>query len=298
MKLPLFLLTLGAIANGSAVVASATSPVPVKDGLVLHLDAADQAAARQRVSLPPAANMRPVDQWLDSSGGGLAAAQQAAASRPVFRTDGTEAFVRFDGQDDFLPITGPRRLTPAMTVFVLAAPRGNPGGFSALFSTAESGKNDYTSGLNLDLGPLATKQLSVLNVESAGCTGFRDLLEPAKNLAAELPFEGFHVLTVRSKIGEKGNQLFLDSILLGDRLRMESNIGLDQMNIGARLCSNDPGEPPFAQGFFQGDLAAVLVYNRALDDAEITKVEEYLFARTPALNALASGPWLANGTAA
>ena len=53
---------------------------------------------------------------------------------------------------------------------MLAAPRGNRGGFSALFSTAESGKNDYTSGLNLDLGPLATKQLSVLNVESAGCT--------------------------------------------------------------------------------------------------------------------------------
>lgn len=266
-----------------------SAAVPVKEGLVLNLDAADQTGVRQRSSLAPALNLRPLDQWLDSSGSGLAAVQQAAGSRPVFHADGTEAFVSFDGKDDFLPITGPRRLTPAATIFVLAAPRGNPGGFSALFSTAEAGKNDYTSGLNLDLGPDATKQLSVLNVESAGCAGFRDLLEPAKNLAAELPFEGFHVFTVRSAIGERGNQLFLDSIPLGDRLRMESNIGLDQMNIGARVCSNDPAQPPYAQGFFQGDLAAVLVYNRVLDDAEREKVEQYLFARTASLNALAAG---------
>ncbi|MES2709919.1 MAG: ThuA domain-containing protein [Verrucomicrobiota bacterium] len=282
MKHLTFLLTFGVMASGHALSAGSA---PVKNGLILELDAAAQAEARQGALL----NMRPVDQWLDSSGGGLVAGQQAAGSRPVFRADGTEAFVRFDGKDDFLPITGPRRLTPAMTVFVLAAPRGNPGNFSALFSTAEAGKNDYTSGLNLDFGPAATSQLSVLNVESAGCTGFRDLLEPAKNLAADLPFEGFHVFTVRSKIGEKGNQLFLDSILLGDRLRMESNIGLDQMNIGSRVCSNDPGEPPFAQGFFQGDVAAVLVYNRALDDAEREKVEQHLFARSAALNALAAG---------
>jgi len=36
-----------------------------------------------------------------------------------------------------------------------------------------------------------TKELSVLSVESAGATGFKDLLEPANNLAAELPFGGF-----------------------------------------------------------------------------------------------------------
>lgn len=267
----------------------AADSAPVRDGLLLELDAAAQPQARQRNSLGPVLDSRPLDRWLDTSGGVLNAVQQSPGSRPVLRADGAEAFVRFDGKDDFMPISGPRRLTPAITVFVLAAPRGNPGGFSAMFSTSEAGQNDFTSGLNLDFGPAATPQLSVLNVESAGCTGFKDLLEPGKNLAADLPFEGFHVFTVRSKIGEKGNQLFIDSNLLGDRLRMESNIGLDQLNIGARLCSNDPSQPPYAQGFFQGDVAAVLVYDRALNDAEREKVEAWLFARTAALNALAAG---------
>ncbi|MHA3771017.1 ThuA domain-containing protein [Verrucomicrobiota bacterium sgz303538] len=273
----------------SATSLASGADLPVTDGLILHLDASTQNVARQKASLSPLANARPLDRWLDATGGTLVAVQPSAAARPVFRSGEAEAFVRFDGKDDFLSLSGPRRLSPQATIFVLAAPRSNSGNFSALFATSEAGKNDYTNGLNLDFGPAATKQLSVLNVESAGSTGFHDLLEPGRNLAAELPFDSFHVFTVRSRIGEKGNELFLDGVRLGERTRLESNIGLDEMVIGGRLCSNDPGQPPYAQGFFHGDMAAVLVYNRALSDAEREKVEQALFSRTPALNALAAG---------
>ncbi|MEO8350610.1 MAG: c-type cytochrome, partial [Chthoniobacteraceae bacterium] len=274
---------------GSAISPGIAAEIPVRAGLVFHFDAAEQTAARPAASLSAPNSGAPLDRWVNTVAPTRTEQQPLAAARPIFRRDETEALVSFDGKDDFLPIAGARKLAPAVTVFVLAAPRGNAGQFSALFSTAEAGRNDYTSGLNLDLGPNATDQLSVLNLESAGAVGFRDWLEPAKNLAAELPFESFHVFTVRSRIGEKGNQLFLDGIRLGERTRLESNIGLDEMAIGARICSNDPAQAPFAQGFFRGDIAAVLVYDRALDDREREQVEQALFSRTPALNALAAG---------
>jgi putative heme-binding domain-containing protein len=261
----------------------------VKDGLLLHLDAANQTALRKAAELPPVSNGRPLERWLDASGRALAAAQPLAASRPVFRADDAEAFVRFDGKDDYLAIPSAKRRAKEVTLFVLAAPRSNRGFFIGLFGGAVAGQNDYTTGLNLDLGPASTKELSVLNVESAGAGGFRNFIQPGKNLASHLPFEGFHVFTVRSKVGAKGNEMFLDGIKLGERERKDSTIGLDEMVVGGRIYSNDGGEPPFAQGFFDGDIAAVLVYERALSDGERTKVEETLFARTPALNALATG---------
>ena len=262
---------------------------PVNEGLLLHLDGANQPLLRKAAELPSVSNGRPLDRWLGSSGSPLFAVQTMAASRPLFRAGDAEGFARFDGKDDYLSISGPKRRVKELTFFVLAAPRSNKGGFSGLFASAVAGQNDYTSGINLDQGATATKEIRVLNVESAGSAGAHNFLQPGKNLAAGLPFENFHVFTVRSKVGAKGNELFLDGIKLGDRERKASTIGLDEMVIGGRIYSNDPGEPSNAQGSFHGDIAAVLVYERALSDAERKQVEEKLFARTPALNALAAG---------
>ena len=281
--------TLSRLALLLVATACCSAEVPVKDGLWLHLDAGGQAALRQTSGLSPISNGRPLDRWLNASGGALFATQPWAGGRPVFRAADTEAFVRFDGKDDFLSLASPHRRAGALTVFVLAAPRGNSGSFAGLFATAVAGQNDYTSGLNLDQGPSATKELSVLSVESTGSAGFKNFIQPGKNLAANLPFENFHVFTVRSTVGAKGNELFLDGLKLGDRERKASEIGLDEIVIGGRIYSNDPAEPSHAQGSFHGDIAAVLVYERALTDAERTKVEQALFARTPALNALAAG---------
>jgi hypothetical protein len=243
MKSVLFALALSFI----VLPAGAEKPA-VENGLVLHLDAATQPAVRQAGALPPVGNRQPVDVWLGTSPAGREATQPVAERRPVFMTDGTAAFVRFDGKDDFLAAAAARRLSPAATVFVVAAPRRNPGMFSGLFAAAETGRNDYTSGLNLDFGPASTKDLSVINVEGAGAGGARDLLVPSLLGAAERPFGGFHVFTVRSRVGTGGIEFFLDGLKGGERTRLESNIGLDRIAIGARLYSNDPAQPPFAQG--------------------------------------------------
>ncbi|MGI8603565.1 MAG: ThuA domain-containing protein [Verrucomicrobiales bacterium] len=265
------------------------TPAAVREGLVLWLDASAQGGARQAGSLPPLHNQQAADIFLDSSGTGRQAVQPVADRRPVFVSDGAAAYLKFDGKDDFLAINGARGLAAAVSVFVLAAPKANIGGFVALFSTAETGKNDYTSGLNLDFGPAPTNELSVLNLESSGAVGFRDLLVPGIFNAAERPFGGFHVFTARSKIGKAGNEVYLDGFKGGDRDRLESMIGLDQMMIGARSYSHDPAQPPYGQGFFEGAIAEVLVYGRALSEDERQSVEKTLLAKTVSLNALLGG---------
>lgn len=261
----------------------------VKEGLAIWLDASSQDALRQSSSLPPLRNRQAVDTWIDGTDAHAQAVQPLAGSRPLLISSDDAAFFRFDGKDDFLSLTGGRHLTPDITLFILAAPKKNAGGFSALFSTAENGKNDYTSGLNVDQGPAGTEELSVINVESAGAAGFRDLLVPGILGAAERPFGAFHVFTIRSRIGKVGNEVLVDGIKAGERERLESHVGLDQITLGARRYSHDPAQPPYVQGFFAGDMAAVLLYNRALTDPEREKVEQQLMSRMPALHALSDG---------
>src|SRR6478736_3239965 len=115
------------------------APVPL-----LHMDAAQQKTLRQQASLPPLSPNQPADIVLAKYAGGELRALQSEvdAQRPVYTTDGTAAMLRFDGVDDFLALSGPRKLAPAVTVFVLAAPKTNPGFFRGFFACSEWGKND------------------------------------------------------------------------------------------------------------------------------------------------------------
>ncbi len=271
----------------SAVVSAAE--LPVSDGLILRLEASAQAGARKTASLPPLRSFEPVDFLLDGSGSQREVMQLLPERRPAFFSDANTAYLKFDGKDDFLALSGLRRSTPALTLFILAAPKSNAGNFSALFGAAQLTKNDYTSGFNFDFGPAATKDLSVLNVESAGATGLRDLLAPGFLNATDRPFGDFHVFTVRSRVGKAGIEVFLDGFKGGERDRAESEIGLDQITIGSRFYSNDPNQPPYAQGFFDGAIADVLLYDRALTEDERRSIEQALLAKTVALNALLRG---------
>jgi len=60
----------------------------------------------------------------------------------------------------------------------------------------------------------------VLNVETGGGIGPRDLLVPGFFNAAERPFGDFHVFTVRSRIGKAGTEVFLDGFKGGERDRL------------------------------------------------------------------------------
>src|SRR5688572_19446021 len=83
--------------------------LPVRDGLILQLEASAQAGARQSASLPPLRSFGPVDFLLDGSEGQREVLQLVPERRPIFFSDANAAYLKFDGKDDFLALSGPRR---------------------------------------------------------------------------------------------------------------------------------------------------------------------------------------------
>src|SRR6266704_763418 len=131
----------------------ADARLPVTNGLLLWFDASRQNAARGARQFPPLTDGSACDYWFDGSGHECNLSQRIAAFRPRFHQTFTAALLHFDGHDDFLAASKPGLALTNATVFILAAPRSHPGDFRALFAFNQPGRNDFTTGLNLDLGP-------------------------------------------------------------------------------------------------------------------------------------------------
>src|SRR5262252_7865238 len=82
----------------------ACAKVPVANGLALSLDAREQVVARAKAGFAPLADGRPMERWLDTSGGERHAVQSLASARPTFKIGEGQSFVRFDGKDDFFTL--------------------------------------------------------------------------------------------------------------------------------------------------------------------------------------------------
>ena len=244
--------------------------LPVREGLELWLDCARQIPARTTLQLPPLADRNRMDYLLDGSGHARHLEQKSPEARPRFHTDGQGAFLEFDGRDDALTVSHLRVEMTKATVFIVAAARSNAGGFRGYFSLNRVGGNDYSTGLNLDLGPSATTELSYLNVEGSGGAGAGQLLQ-----GSLMAFGAWHVFTLETQPGAQSVRLVVDGRSQRARDRGISVIRLDEFVLGARHYSNSGGVP-FTQGFFDGDIAEFLLYSRALTSAESRSVERYL----------------------
>jgi putative heme-binding domain-containing protein len=249
----------------------------ITDRLAFWFDASRLSAARKAYGRPALLANEPVDVCYDGSGRDRHLAQGFPSSRPLFVTSGELAAVRFDGIDDCLSNLGPAKSTEEFTALILAAPRTNPGSFRALLSCNETGKNDYVTGFNIDLGPTPSSRLASLNVEGRGFGGAVNLLKESG------AFGEFHVFAVRGKVGKNGVQLFVDGRLSGQRDRGPGVIRLDQINVGARFYSNSAAAPSW-RDFFHGDLAQLLLYERALTDDELAAAHSYMQSKAAALN--------------
>jgi putative heme-binding domain-containing protein len=236
----------------------------------MWFDAMRQPAAREARKMPTPGPA--LDVWLDGSGHGRHVVQRVADAQPRWQQTEGGAFVHFDGKDDWLGAANLGASFEKATVFVVAAPRSNPGFFRGFISLAQVSRNDYTSGLNLDLGGNATQTLTVINTEGAGAGGAGNLL------TTQFDFGTFHVYSLASDVGPGAVRLFVDGLAQGRRDRTPSTIRADEIAIGARLYSNS-GDPVFAGSMLEGDIAEVLVYGRALSDAERGEVEHYLVAK-------------------
>jgi putative heme-binding domain-containing protein len=256
------------------------SRLAVTNQLELWFDASRQSAGRSSLQLPSLTAGNAVDYLLDASGRRRHLAQLAPEQRPRFRQEFTGAFLRFDGTNDCLETALLNTAWSNVTVFIVAAPRSNAGMFRGFFGFSQAGRNDYTSGLNLDFGPFGTPQLSFLNTEGPGFGGAASLWT-----GPPAPFGKWHTLALANQAGPRGVQLFVDGSPLGARDRQPGVLKCDSFVLGARHYSNS-GEPPFTQGFLHGDLAELLIYGRMLQDTERSAVEKYLATKYAALLAL------------
>ena len=151
----------------------------------------------------------------------------------------------------------------------MAAPRANPGGFRAFLAANEVGKNDAQTGFNIDMGRDATAQFDQLNVEGSGFSGILNLLDRPGS------FGTLHVLELVADPGRRTVRLNLDGRPSGERSLAPAPISLDEVTVGARSASFR-GEPLRAFGPLPGDIAEVLIYNRALSADETKAVRQYL----------------------
>ncbi|MEX2186920.1 MAG: hypothetical protein WD875_09010, partial [Pirellulales bacterium] len=243
----------------------ADARLPVVDGLQVWLDATRENAARSAAKMPLLGedNDR-VDTWHDASGNGRHVVQETAESRPRFHGDKDAAAMRFDGIDDYLANAEWGADLGGLTVIIAAAPRANAGDWRGFLSMNKHAANDYQSGLNLDLGPGATRQWETLNAEGPGFGGAVDLFDGA------IDFGPLHVLSFATKSGQGETRAYLDGKPAGRRDRSPGKLRADRLTIGGRYFNNFAAAETHGQ--IEADFAEVLIYDRVLTDEERAKV--------------------------
>lgn len=252
----------------------ADSRLTVRGGLQLWLDGS-RATGTQPV---PADNKMAI--WMDASGHGRHVGQARAEARPTRQAVGSVAIVRFDGIDDHLRAVKQGMKLGDFSVFMVMAPRHNPGLFSGVLAFNAVGQRDYQSGMNIDFGPVTTPRFTVLNVEGAGFGGYANLRTESS------PFGELMMLELSSDAASKSVRLTINGREEGRRARIGSELSMDEITVGARFYNNGPGEQVVA-GYNRCDIAEIIVYDRILSTEEARQVRGYLNAKYAALrNAL------------
>jgi putative heme-binding domain-containing protein len=244
----------------------------VTGGLQLWLDAARQNAARKALGRPALHLGDKVDVCYDASGHGRNVRQTNVQAQPEFYDAEGVVALRFDGEEAHLVLRDLKQRYQEITVFLVVTPFVNPGDFRGFLALNQTGKNDYVSGLTIDMGFGRSERFETLNPEGAGFGGAVNLMKGA------FPFGTGHRISVASKVGRGGTRLWIDGKLCGQRDRAESILHADQITVGAR-CYNNEGGVPNVRGFLPGDILEVLVYDRVLSDDERNRVEKYLETR-------------------
>jgi parallel beta-helix repeat protein len=205
-----------------------------------------------------------VAQWADQSSSGTHAAQPTALNQPALLTNAVNGkpALRFDGVNDYLSFTLPVNGLSGLTMILVSASLLDvDGGWNGV-ANAPLFWNETASWGTLHLSPFqrmvkyrfGTGQASNLPAHTRPVTlnAAYSLTTAVKSASTEsLYVNGMQVLAQSGKLTALAN------------IRDTGNLG--------RGYNDDT--------FFNGDIAEVLVYTRALTDAERQQVEQYLLSK-------------------
>ena len=220
-----------------------------------------------------------VTTWSDQSGNGYDATQGGSAARPTFIASGLNGLpvVRFDGTDDRLSIPSSTATfkflhSDVSTVFIVAKAGivADPNNRYGILGT--NANSTLQHGLMIVYDDRSANSFN--NAINSGITnggGWRSLNLENNYFAANT----FQILTVRS---DPANSI------VSDRSIYNLNGGVDEKNNtqNGNLSTSDASynfEIGSTGNFtlpFLGDIAEIIVYNRALNTSELAQVHRYL----------------------
>lgn len=204
-----------------------------------------------------------VTQWADLSGNGRNASQSAGSAQPTRVPNAINGLpvVRFDGASDFLDFNYSINGLSGMTIFLVSCSASNP--------TLDPGSHSNSAAIFWnETGSWGTVYLSPWQTQvsyrfGTGQTGNWPTYTRPSSIGSA------YTITASQKDGAV-DYLYVNGQLVNtDTSPALSNIALcrDTGNIGRGYNDNT---------YFQGDVAEVLVYSRALSQTELQSVQSYL----------------------
>ena len=256
--------SLSAVSSRAQLVAG--NPASVSD-LILWLDASDAGTVTEAGGS--------ISAWANKAPGSSNVVTSTPSDQPQWVTwpeNGNANAIRFDGSGDALRDLAFGETAQEVTIFIVAAPRVNDGLFQAFLSANQAGQVDWITGFTIDQTVQASSEFDRINFEGPkrSVPGGGDFFD------GSYPFRSAHVLHLGLR--NSTSDLRVDGAIVGTQVtKMMNPIAMDQIRVGARYWVNPSTDTPFERSYFDGDIAEVLLYSRALSEGESALVESYLF---------------------
>jgi hypothetical protein len=122
--------------------------------------------------------------------------------------------------------------------------------------------NDYVSGLNLDQGHAPSQTFQTFNAEGAGFGGERNCWKPRS-------ISVLRILSLICEPAKNGVRLFVVANWLGSETSIQARFAW----IDSRWERFYNGGPANVRDFLEGDLAEILIFDRALSEEERQQVD-------------------------
>jgi fibronectin type 3 domain-containing protein len=219
-----------------------------------------------------------VTHWPDSLGGALAASAPHV-NAPTFRASAIAGHgsVRFDGQNDYLSLPGGfENFTAGMTLFVVARPTALQAGSKLVL--LGNGGGQANVGFGRSGGGAGLQYFTTDSASNYGWFATANALTTNEAAVFSVVQDGGQVNnSVSATVTKNGAVVGSDGVYVPPVVARLANY------IGRSYWSGD--------GYFAGDIAEIIVYNRKLSATEQTAINTYLSekyglgAPPPALNA-------------
>ena len=240
----------------------ATTPTPgTIPNLAAWLAASELAAADGQL----------LGTWTPVAGGVTPTA--AGAGRPIFRTNRIHGHpaVEFDGVDDHFVCPGLGVNRTAMTFFAVYKVTGAPGGENPLLHSLKGGQIYQRQAHYLTCGGNSPEDFY------AGDPSLGGKVWASENtgvLTAVMQNALYGAWTIH---GHRGGAALVDVWRDGTSVGSATHPAPDVRDEDFKIGRGDSTSPGFRH--FKGELAELLVYDRALSDAEVAAVHDYLQAK-------------------